>query len=253
MDYVHLQQWMEHPEMLNVNTLHELRGLLERYPYFQLLRLLYLKNLHVLHDPGFASELRKTVPYVADRRMLFYLIEGEHYELLSCCGVKAPMVEEPTIDRTLSLINAFLATAPQEHSRSIPLDYTMDYTGYLMQVPDEGQTLMDEDSSPSAPKLRGHELIDGFIKEQEESGQPFAFAPNDVDEVKGTSSTDVSTVDLDDSCFTETLAKIYIKQQRYEKALEIIRKLSLNYPKKNAYFAGQIKALEELITNAKSK
>ncbi len=59
--------------------------------------------------------------------------------------------------------------------------------------------------------------------------------------------------DVDDSCFTETLAKIYIKQHRYDKALEIIKKLSLNYPKKNAYFADQIRFLEKLIINAKSK
>ncbi|MDR0976793.1 MAG: tetratricopeptide repeat protein, partial [Prevotellaceae bacterium] len=50
-----------------------------------------------------------------------------------------------------------------------------------------------------------------------------------------------------------TLAKIYIKQQRYEKALEIIKKLSLNYPNKNSYFADQIRFLEKLIINAKSK
>ena len=47
--------------------------------------------------------------------------------------------------------------------------------------------------------------------------------------------------------------KIYIKQHRYDKALEIIKKLSLNYPKKNAYFADQIRFLEKLIINAKSK
>ena len=51
----------------------------------------------------------------------------------------------------------------------------------------------------------------------------------------------------------KTLAKIYIKQHRYDKALEIIKKLSLNYPKKNAYFADQIRFLEKLIINAKSK
>ena len=61
------------------------------------------------------------------------------------------------------------------------------------------------------------------------------------------------TEELDDSCFTETLAKIYIKQHRYDKALEIIKKLSLNYPKKNAYFADQIRFLEKLIINANSK
>ena len=57
----------------------------------------------------------------------------------------------------------------------------------------------------------------------------------------------------DESYFTETLAKIYVKQQRYSKAIEIIRRLNLKYPKKNAYFADQIRFLEKLIINAKSK
>jgi hypothetical protein len=39
---------------------------------------------------------------------------------------------------------------------------------------------------------------------------------------------------------TETLAKIYIKQKYYEK-------LSLKYPKKNAYFASQIEKIKEII------
>lgn len=34
------------------------------------------------------------------------------------------------------------------------------------------------------------------------------------------------------SYFTETLARIYIKQGRYSKALEIIQRLYLEYPKK---------------------
>ena len=53
--------------------------------------------------------------------------------------------------------------------------------------------------------------------------------------------------------FTETLARIYIKQGRYSKALEIIKRLSLAYPKKNAYFADQIRFLEKLIINSNNK
>ena len=55
----------------------------------------------------------------------------------------------------------------------------------------------------------------------------------------------------DESYFTETLAKIYVKQQRYSKALEIIKKLSLNYPKKNRYFADQMRFLHKLVINQK--
>ena len=76
---VHLQQWIQHPEALNRDTLYELRTLVARYPYFQSLRLLYLKNLYVLHDISFGAELRKAVLYVSDRRVLFYLIEGDRY------------------------------------------------------------------------------------------------------------------------------------------------------------------------------
>ena len=48
---------------------------------------------------------------------------------------------------------------------------------------------------------------------------------------------------------TETLAKIYIKQRKYSRALEIIQSLYLQFPEKNAYFADQIRFLEKLIIN----
>jgi len=57
----------------------------------------------------------------------------------------------------------------------------------------------------------------------------------------------------EDGYFTETLARIYIKQGRYSKALEIIQRLCLQYPKKNAYFADQIRFLEKLIINNSKK
>ena len=62
---------------------------------------------------------------------------------------------------------------------------------------------------------------------------------------------DVSLKQLDDSYFTETLARIYVKQKRYDKALQIIKNLSLKYPEKNIYFADQIRFLEKLIINTK--
>ena len=188
---------------------------------------------------------------MADRRKLFYLIEGERYILKPRKKNALPetevLEEEPSLDRTLSLIDAFLATVPEEVSAQTSLDYATDYTTYLLQ----------EDDTPEleeTPKLRGHELIDGFIERSEEET---SIRLQPADENKAISEEEQSEThheeDEDDSCFTETLAKIYVKQHRYSKALEIIKKLSLKYPKKNAYFADQIRFLEKLIINAKSK
>ena len=44
---------------------------------------------------------------------------------------------------------------------------------------------------------------------------------------------------------TETLAKIYEKQGKKEKAIEIYNALRLKFPKKSGYFASLIKKLEK--------
>ena len=264
MTSVNLQQWIQHPETLNRDTLYELRNQLARYPYFQSLRLLYLKNLYILHDINFGAELRKAVLYIADRRKLFHLIEGERFAVESQkkgLPLSEVLKDEPTVDRTLALIDAFLSTAPEEVTSQTSFDYSMDYTAYLLE-----ETPVVDEPAEAMPKLKGHELIDNFIEKSETDPVVYLKPLKEEEKAKAASSaetnetgrtdetTETNTVEEeDDSCFTETLAKIYVKQQRYSKALEIIKKLSLKYPKKNAYFADQIRFLEKLIINANSK
>lgn len=49
----------------------------------------------------------------------------------------------------------------------------------------------------------------------------------------------------DSNLVSESLAKLYVKQELFDKALETYRKLSLQIPEKSAYFAARFKEVEE--------
>ena len=54
---------------------------------------------------------------------------------------------------------------------------------------------------------------------------------------------------VSDSLMTETLARIYLEQKNYDKAIQSYKILSLKYPEKSSFFAHQIKLVKELKDN----
>ena len=249
-----ITELIKHPQYLDRDTLFELRSLLALYPYFQTARLLLLQNLYLLHDPSFDAELRRAAIYITDRRVLFQMIEAAHYRLRTP-QVQAKKAENPEEreNRTISLIDNFLGSIPKEaesgqednpRRKPTPADAAVDYVAYLL----ESET--DDDTASEVPQLIGQELIDSFIN-SDKSRIVLPDEPQQVPVVETSKEDDENGPE--EGYFTETLARIYIKQGRYSKALEIIQRLSLQYPKKNAYFADQIRFLKKLIINNNKK
>ena len=207
----------------------ELAEQLEHNPSFQTARLLYVYGLYQLQDARFGDELRKAALFIPDRRVLYHLLEDDKM-LLDHPAEATPRHQRPTegTDRTQTLIESFLDQLPEQPQphKAHPVDASVDYMAYLMQQPD-AEVLPDAtvDVNDDEDDMEEENVI--VVSEEQEP--------------------------LNDPYFTETLAHIYIKQGKYSKAIEIIRRLSLNYPKKNRYFADQIRFLEKLIVNERNQ
>ena len=264
-----IEELIKHPEKMDRETLYDLRSLIAIYPYYQTARILLLQNLYILHDSSFDEELRRSALYITDRRVIFNMVEAAHYQLRNKNATdnanKTDNSTKNKEDRTTSLIDNFLDQIPDEvkddkkteKRKPTPADAAVDYVAYLLEAEefnDQPEEFENEQlqQNESQQEDRTTSLIDSFIEDggfnlrnDDNEGKPleFEYTP----EIALTSLNENEDKEPAESYFTETLAKIYIKQGRYEKALEIIKRLNLNNSKKNAYFADQIRFLEKLI------
>ena len=110
----------------------------------------------------------------------------------------------------------------------------------LELLPDEPVTETESVEQP-VKELSPSDLIDRFISISPtiERMKPGEYQP--VRDLSENGTEEEATF------ITETLAKIYVNQGYYTKAINIYQKLSLQYPEKSAYFAGRIEKIEELI------
>ena len=236
-----LTTYISHPERLNRDTLYELRLIVGKHPHFDVARLLMLKNLYLLHDIEFGKEMRKAAMYLKSRWPIFELMAGY--------GTAPEISEAPAdipVDRTMALIDAFLETIPTE-SFSLEAEgaAAVDYVSTYLKKENSGKR------NDEIPELRGQSLIDDFLAGDNEKISLDLNGPTESDKAEKAELHDET--DTEASFFTETLANIYIKQGKYDKALEIIKRLYLEFPNKNRYFADQIRFLEKIIKHTKRK
>ena len=200
---------IKHPENLNRQTLYELRKITAEYPYYQPARILLLKNLFLLHDPTFDDA----------------------------------QDAEVTQSRTASLIDNFLHNIPNDEEEAgqtrkpTAVDAKDDYMSYLLSVDVEMQKeenksldIIDEFLNNAGGKLT--------LKEKPEYTPEVAMVNDDSEEDGEIKADDV---------LTENMANIYIKQGRYDKALNVIQAINKKSKKKNPYFKDQERFLQKLI------
>ena len=219
------------------------------YPYFAIPQLLYLK-----YTPGAMPDERRI------QQALLHASPGEHLE--SVLGIEGESFADlyskaPRTDTTMQAIDLFLGT--YQKGGKLPTEESLDrlISGNIIAQTDYMRLLQQDDPQPAVQSAQPIQPTVEVPKPSPEHKSEPAPAPaparKSPAERENTPQTVPSEPAADDTFFTESLAKIYIKQRRYEKALQIIKKLSLKYPEKNIYFADQIRFLEKLIINIKTE
>lgn len=263
---------LDDPAAITPQFVDQLATTLRQFPYFHAGWMLIAKGLSVTGSVHFPTTLRQASVHVWDRGSLYWLIHNRFDKLplplrqrqsLPCKDdVPEPDTLEPS-ENALPARNQLptvqpVASAATDDDYELELEtaspaaesYNIEELGPQLCRPDERYSFSDwlEYASQlqtvtrqeAQPKKRGMDLIDKFLREDDEHIIPAATRPTALDAHK----IEEESVRENDDILTETLASIYIKQKQYAKAINIFKKLSLKYPEKSGYFAARISDIE---------
>ncbi|MFT3737490.1 MAG: hypothetical protein QM786_01910 [Breznakibacter sp.] len=69
-------QYLDNPYLLNEDSLKHLNELMAEYPYFQVGRMLLVKNMAILGHIKYNVELKNAAAHIPDRRQLYFLVQS---------------------------------------------------------------------------------------------------------------------------------------------------------------------------------
>ena len=297
MNTTELTYLLQHPGKINPSQLSEIQALINKYPYFQAGRAVYLKVLKQKGSFKYNQELKSTAAYSTDRSVLFDYITSEVFlqneiskhiqqniEHLKDIDVN---IEDISVQKSVIIDDALkqqikdseplldpdlfkVKPTPSNHVIEVdgshietkmvepllspetklqigkPFEFNkneihsfgewLKITSFKPIIRDENTEItFTEVEKPITEKL---ELIDKFIA----SNPKIAPVKKDSKPI----NLSISTKSEPDSLMTETLARIYLEQKNYKKAIQSYKILSLKYPEKSSFFANQIQAIKEL-------
>ena len=212
----------------NINQKKELESIIFEYPYFQLAHAIYLKSLKIQDQFNFDLILKKTAILSSRRKMIFNWIndtENNLFKIQKRTKKIKTKDSPPQVSQLEGTSN--LNKSKEEEQRMLFVDWVMSYTN----------SKKENENRPLESKI---EIIDSFLEKN----------PKIPKSKEKGNADDFLNLALDNKfnkseLMTETLAKIYVKQQKFKEALYAYRILSLKYPEKSSLFANQIKKLQK--------
>ena len=203
---------LQQPEKLSKKELLFLKEISDEFPYFQPSRAIYLKSLAENEDIKFKKYLKSTAVYTRDRKILFDFIKNIQNQddkiFFNKNEITSAIVENSISDSLeISEQNSFVDWLKLSNLK--PIDRTKE-----------------------------EKTVDIFI-----SKKPKINIKADKTQTENDTNDDLSN---QSGFMTETLAKLYLNQKNYEKAIQSYKILILKFPEKNSYFADQIKKIKKL-------
>lgn len=221
--------------LLDQNTNDQLLEIVQKFPYFQSAQVIYylslLKNDNI-HYPG---RLKMAAAYVGDRALLkFYTDKLKDTTEQVAKSTIFPEFENQADGKGLA----------EYHSKTPTIKEVSSESGIVNQSTQDSAKLGEDIAKKSDQQITQggvlkskEELIEQFI----ENAPRIIRSRNDFfDPVEVAKSSNLDSEEV----VSETLAQIYYKQGKTEKALKIYQKLSIANPEKSSYFAALIEKIK---------
>ncbi|MGJ8745518.1 hypothetical protein [Polaribacter sp.] len=246
----------------------ELKTVVDQFPYFQAARALYLKGLKNQDSFKYNNVLKLTASYTTDRTVLFNYIttnnfnkkkEDIHQQISEKISnehltVKPTNTSEISIEKVEELAKKLseaqetseVETEIEDVKESLNIGKPITFSSTENHSFNEWLQISTktpinrEIEKPVKTTSKKDDLINRFIKNNPK------IKPLVKDK---TIAVSVSKNTQDAALMTETLAKVYLEQKKYENAIQAYRILSLKYPEKSGFFADQIKRVQILQKN----
>ncbi len=251
---------LDSPDKVDAASLPELSEIVSEYPFCEAAWMLMLSAMNKSKSIRFENELRRSSAFVSNKAKLYALIHTPHTPAESKPAEPTPIPVPPADNdyfaAELDDMPEFDFSSSTDYFSESPKPYELEDVDTPKLTANSrtsfGQWLDYIDAKPAtsaaktnAPRSRNVDLIESFLTSQatpQRTPHIATDAPNSA-EIEERIKHSVSE---NDDMLTETLARIYIEQKQYTKAIAIFKKLSLNNPEKSVYFASRISEIEKL-------